>query len=61
MFADHDKIGEAMVDALRVRSCRSLELFQEVGVDARVGREIISNLIDAGRVVVETDWTLRAR
>jgi len=56
-----EELREAMVGALQTNPCRSRELFQKVAVDERAGREVLSSLIDDGRVVVETDWTLRLR
>ena len=56
-----EELREAMVGALQTSPCRSRELFKKVAADERAGREALSSLIDDGRVVVETDWTLRLR
>lgn len=58
---DTKKLATQMVDALRAERCRSRELFQKLKIDDRTGREALSLLIDTGRVIVETDWVLRAR
>ena len=61
MESDGEKLREKMVGALQASPCRSRELFAKVSVDERAGREVLSRLIEDGRVVVETDWTLRLR
>jgi len=61
MRMETEQVRKAMVGALETKPRRSRELFDAVNVDERRGREVLSALIDDGRVIVENDWTLRLR